>query len=357
MPPARWFSPILLLLAVLAGGPAHAQVTTGNAFTIGGIEVDVTAADAIKAREQGIREAYGRAAKLLVERMVAPEDRAKAPPLSAAQLDGMVRGVEFGRERTTANRYIATLAVVFAADGVKAWLGQAGITVAETVARPALVVPLWKAKGGIEQLDDRNAWRDAWAKLETAGSAVPISIVRGDQLDQDALAVEEAFVGDVSALSRLNERYRAPTIVVAIVDGDKQSGVLTVSGIRYDTQTGARSEIARTTIADAAQLAEAARRMHARIDEEWRSLAVVRRDSQDTLDVFVPIRGLSDWALVRQRLGAIPAIKTVTVQTLESDRADLRVDFFGTAEQLQRTLAQAGLQLEKDAGKWRLQVR
>ena len=357
MPPARWFSPILLLLAVLVGGQALAQVTTGNTFTIGGIEVDVTAADAIKAREQGIREAYGRAAKLLVERMVAPEDRAKAPPLSAAQLDGMVRGVEFGRERTTANRYIATLAVVFSADGVKAWLGPAGITVAETVARPALVVPLWKARAGIEQLDDRNAWRDAWSKLETAGSAVPISIVRGDQLDQDALAVEEAFVGDVSALSRLNERYRAPTIVVAIIEVDKQSGALTVSGIRYDTQTGARSEIARTTLSDAGQLGEAARRMHARLDEEWRSVAVVRRDSQDALDVFVPIRGLSDWAQVRQRLGGIPAIKSVTVQTLESDRADLRVEFFGTAEQLQRTLAQAGLQLEKDAGKWRLQVR
>ena len=60
-------------------------------------------------------------------------------------------------------------------------------------------------KGGVEPLDDRNAWRDAWTKLDTSGSAVPLTVVRGDQLDQNAMSVEEAYVGDVSALTRLNE--------------------------------------------------------------------------------------------------------------------------------------------------------
>jgi hypothetical protein len=45
------------------------------------------------------------------------------------------------------------------------------------------------------------------------------------------------------------------------------------------------------------------------------------------------------------------------VRTLEADRADLRLEYYGTAEQLQKVLAQAGLQLERDADKWRLQPR
>ena len=110
-------------------------------------------------------------------------------------------------------------------------------------------------------------------------------------------------------------------------------------------------------MADASQLGDAARKMHAKLDEEWRGLATVRRDTQAALDVVVPIRALADWVQVRQRLGAIPSIKTVSVRSLESDRAELHLDYFGTAEQLQRTLAQAGLQLDKDADKWRLQVR
>ncbi len=359
MPIGRRFSTILaILLAVLAGGGAAlAQVASGNSYTVGGIDVDVSAADAIKAREQAIREAKRRAVRMLVERMVAPEDRGRVSPPDDARLDAMVRGVEFVRERSTPSRYIATLNVVFAADPTKAWLADSGVKVVETVARPALLIPLWKGKAGVEPLDDRNAWREAWRSLDTAGSAVPLTVVRGDQLDQNALSVEEAYVGDVAALSRLNERYRAPTIVVAIVEGDKESGALSVGGIRYDAQTGARTEIPRVPVEGTGQLADAAKKMHARLDEEWRGIAVVRRDSQDAMDVFVPIRALGDWVQVRQRLGAVPAVKSVAVRSLESDRAELRIEFFGSTDELQRTLAQAGLRLDKEADQWRLQPR
>jgi hypothetical protein len=53
----------------------------------------------------------------------------------------------------------------------------------------------------------------------------------------------------------------------------------------------------------------------------------------------------------------VPAVRSVTVRTLEADRADLHLEYFGTPDQLQRTLAQAGLQLDKDADQWRLQAR
>jgi hypothetical protein len=240
---------------------------------------------------------------------------------------------------------------------VKAWRGQAGVKIAGTVSRAALVIPLWKGKAGVEPLDDRNAWREAWRALDTAGSAVPVTVLRGDQLDQNAVTAEELYVADVSALARLNERYRAPTIVVAIVEGDKDGGPLTVGGLRYDAQTGARSEIPRTTVPDSAQLATAAKQIHQKLDEQWRSVATVRRDSQDTIDVYVPIRALGDWVQVRQRLGGVPALKSVVVRTLESDRAELKLEYFGTIDELQRTLASAGLVLDKEADKWRLQVR
>jgi hypothetical protein len=358
MPMARWFSTFLVVLSCLVAAiAALAQPGGSNTYTVDGVDVDVTAADAIQARQQAMREAQRRAIRTLAERLVAPEDRAKIPPVDDAQLDRMIRGIEFARERTLANRYIATLNVVFNADAVKGWLAGSGTGISETVTRAALLVPLWKGQVGVEPLDDRNPWREAWASLDTTASAVPLTLVRGDQPDRNALSVEEAYVGDISALARLNQRYRAPTIIVAIAEGNKTSGPITVYGLRYDTQTGARSEIARTTVPDTGQLADAAKKMHARLDEEWRGVATVRRDSQDALNVYVPIRALSDWVQVRQRLGGVPAIKSVTVRTLESDRAELRLEYFGSTEQLQRVLAQAGLQLDQDADQWRLQTR
>jgi len=360
MPSARIFSTILVVLLALAPFAVpmsvQAQIASGNTYTIGGVDVDVTAADAVQARQQAIREARQKAVKLLVERMVPAEDRAKVPPVSDQRLDSMVRGVEFASERTAGNRYIGKLGVVFGAEPVKQWLGEAGISIAETVARAAVVIPLWKDKDGLQQLDDRNAWRDAWTGLDTLGTSVPVAMVRGDQLDQDAMTVEQGYVGDVTALARLNERYRAPVVIVAIAEGDK-AGPIKVGGVRYDMQTGARSQLLSLTVQDASQLGDAARKIHAKLDEDWRGLATVRRDQQAGLDVYVPIRALSDWVQVRQRLGGIPAIKSVVVRTLEADRAELRLDYYGNEEQLQKLLAQAGLQLEKDADKWRLQAR
>ena len=188
MPIGRWFSTIV---GNSAGDPCRVRQrrcagSGGNSYAITGIDVDVNAADAVKAREQGIQEAKRRASRMLVDRLVAAEDRGRVPPLDDARLDGMVRGIEFVRERSAPNRYIATLNVVFAADLAKAWLGDSGVKVVETVARPALVIPLWKGKAGVEPLDDRNAWREAWRTLDTAGSAVPVTVIRGDQLDQNA---------------------------------------------------------------------------------------------------------------------------------------------------------------------------
>jgi hypothetical protein len=356
MPSARIFSTILVVLTAFAPWSSQAQVSNGNTFTIGGIEEDVTGADAVQARQTAIREARQKAVKLLVERMVSPEDRAKVPAVSDQRLDSMVRGVEFQSERPAGNRYSATIAVVFSAEPVKQWLSEAGISIAETVARAALVVPLWKDKTGLEPLDDRNAWRDAWSGLDTLGTSVPVALVRGDQLDQDAITVEQAYVGDVTALSRLDERYRAPVVIVAIAEGDKD-GPIKVGGVRYDMQTGARSELMSITVPNSSQLPDAAKQIHAKLDQDWRGLATVHRDQQAGLDIVVPIQALSDWVKVRQRLGGIPAIKSVVVRQLEADHADLHLDYYGSPEDLQKTLSQVGLQLEKDADKWRLLAR
>ena len=169
MPPARWFSTILVvLLAALAC--AAAQLGPGsNTYTVTGVDVDVTAADAVQARQQGIARGApqgGQDAGRAHGGGRRPRPRAADP--SDASLEGMVRGIEFVRERSAPGRYIATLNVVFQPDPVKAWLGEAGVKIAETVSRAALVIPLWKGKAGVEPLDDRNAWREAWRALDTA---------------------------------------------------------------------------------------------------------------------------------------------------------------------------------------------
>ena len=217
MPPVRWFSTIVvaLLTALAACGGALAQGS--NTYTVTDVDVDVTGAR----RRAGAPAGHCRGA---------PQGRQDAgrshggagrsrPRGDAddASLEGMVRGIEFVRERSAPGRYIATLNVVFSPDPVKAWLGEAGVKIAETVSRPALVIPLWKGKAGVEPLDDRNAWREAWRTLDTAGSAVPVTVIRGDQLDQNAVTAEEALCrrrlgarrGSTSAIAHRPSSWRS----------------------------------------------------------------------------------------------------------------------------------------------------
>src|SRR5215470_17420560 len=185
MPPARWFSTILLVLvaALPAAGSVCAQ-GGGSNYTVDGVDVDVNAPDALQARQLGIVEARRKAARMLADRLVTPEERARVAVPDDARLESMVRGIEFVNERSAPGRYIATLNVVFSPDAVKGWLGGSGARVGETVQRAALVIPLWKGRAGVEPLGDRNAWRDAWQALDTKGSAVPVTMLRADQLDQ-----------------------------------------------------------------------------------------------------------------------------------------------------------------------------
>ncbi len=161
---------------------------------------------------------------LLVDRMVSAEDRARLPQIDDVQLENMVRGVEFVRERSVARSLRRHVERGFRPDAVKSYLSGSGVKVVETVARPALVIPLWKGR----RASSRSTTAMPGAR---PGSSSTVPAVRcrsrccaATRPTRTRFRPEEAYVGDVSALARLNERYRAPTIIVATVEGDKASG-------------------------------------------------------------------------------------------------------------------------------------
>src|SRR5262249_12633642 len=100
MPPARWFSTIVLaLVAALSVSDGAQAQGGGNPYTVTGVDVDVTAPDALQARQQGMAEARRKAARMLIDQLVAPEERARIAVPDDARLESMVRGIEFVRER------------------------------------------------------------------------------------------------------------------------------------------------------------------------------------------------------------------------------------------------------------------
>ena len=145
----------------------------------------------------------------------------------------------------------------------------------------------------------------------------------------------------------MNERYRAPTILVAIVEGDKDIGALTCRrhSLRHPDRRAQRDPQDRV---DGDQLADAAKKVHAQVEDEWSSIATVRRDSQDAIDVLVPIRALGDWVQVRQRLGARAGHQVRDgAHARRPSAPSFASSISAPPSELQQTLMQAGLLLAR----------
>lgn len=338
------------LALVLAVPMAQAQ-RGDPIFTVGGVLIEATGPDPIKAREKALADGEKKAFELLIRRIVAEADVEKLPPLEPAQLETMVSGFEFENERPSANRYVATLRVAFVPDQIKGYLRGAGVAFVDRMASPMLVVPLVRSKLGVSALEERTEWREAWTRVAAVDGIVPTTLIKADKADQDAMSPEQAFVGDAAAIARLAERYNARRVLVVIASGEPE-GPFTISAAMHDLAIGERFDQPQVTGVAANKLLEAAVRQRTRIEEDYKAIAAVSRDWANAVEAVVPIKALADWIRIRKRLQHSPIIRRVDVRALESEQAYVRLEYYGSREQLDRALGQLKLALREQAGQF-----
>ena len=342
---------IALGLALVLAVPAALAQRGDPIFTVGGVLIDAAGPDPIKAREKALPDAEKKALELLIRRLVAEVDVEKVPPLEPAQIETMVSGFEFENERSSANRYVATLRVAFLPDQVRGYLRGAGVAFVDRMATPLLVVPLVRSKVGVSPLEEKNEWHEAWTRVGAIDGIVPMTLIKADKPDQDTMSPEQAFVGDMAAIAKLAERYNAKRVLMVIAIGEPE-GPYTISAALYDLVIGERFDRPQLTGVAAGKLLEAAVRLRTRIEEDYKAIATVSRDWANAVEAVVPIGTLADWIKIRKRLQHSPIIRRVDVRALESERAYVRVEHFGSREQLEKALGQLNLTLREQAGQY-----
>ena len=340
---------IALGLALMLAAPAALAQRGDPIFTIGGVLIEAAAPDPNQARDKALSEGEKKAFELLMRRLVSEADLERLPPLDPALLEPMVSGFEFENERPSANRYVATLRVAFKPDQIKGYLRGAGIAFVDRMATPMLVVPLVRSKMGVSAFDEKTEWREAWTRVAAVDGIVPTTLIKADKPDQDVLSPEQAYVGDMAAITKLAERYNAKRVLVVVATGETE-GPYTISGAMYDLVIGERFDQAQVTGIAADKLLEAAVRQRTRIEEEYKQIATVSRDWANAVEAVVPIKALEDWIRIRKRLQNSPIIRRVDVRALESEQAYVRIEHFGSREQLDKALGQLKLALREQAG-------
>lgn len=341
---------VALLVCQFMAPAARAQEVAEIA--VYGIDVDVTASDAVTARANAVVAGQRTALAKALAMVAAANDVARLPPLTDSQITDMVADYAVESERSSTVRYIGRLAFRFRADAIRDYLQQSGIAFAPSASPPVLVLPVLLAGGKDLLWEDGNDWLAFWAKHPPPAGLVGITVPKGDQTDSAVIAADDAIAGDAAKLQALAQRYGVSDVLVAMVKPDASGPGLAVETRRYGV-TGAAGGFQDHVAGDASDpgiaYTEAAERISAQLQQDWIDQNRITSDVEQRLTVEVPIAGLAQWVELKRRLATLGTLKEVDVEYLMTSHAELDLVFVGDRDQFAHALEQRALLL-KDAG-------
>ena len=351
-------SSIIIVLILAMWVPASA---VANIYTVERVAVDDTAETAAAARDVALVKGQQHALRRLLERLTMKADHGRLPVVGAAAIAELVSGIEIAEEKTSATRYIATLSVNFKKHEIRGLLRQQGISFSETRSKPLLVLPVFRAAGAVRLWQIPNPWRESWSNITLGTDApVPLIVPAGELADVAAISAEQALGGDARRLDAIAERYGVTDILVAFAELDIDLGTrarrLQVS-LRQHGWTGPglliESYSSQKQETEKAMVTRAVAAVATGIQERWKANTLIRFDRERSLSAVVPLGGLRDWLVVRERLNRNSLIRRVELTALSVENARIVLHYWGDVERLTVALAQNNLKLVEDAdGFW-----
>ncbi|MEZ5875828.1 MAG: DUF2066 domain-containing protein [Hyphomicrobiales bacterium] len=137
---------LFVLIAALGSGPVCAA---DSLYDVAKVSVDITAKDAVAARDKGMVQAEMRAMKVVLDRLVPMSLQDQLPEFTKDEVEGLVSGIAIRKEQTSTTRYIATLDVRFNAQAVQQLLASYGIPFSEERAPSISILPVMLTAEGV----------------------------------------------------------------------------------------------------------------------------------------------------------------------------------------------------------------
>jgi Uncharacterized protein conserved in bacteria (DUF2066) len=368
--------PLLLALLVCVGSSAEGA---DSLYDVAKISVDITAQDAVAARDMGMAEAQKRAVKTVIERLTPLSVQSQVPELSDDDVEGMVNGVSIRKEQNSTTRYIATLDVSVSQQALKQFLQDQGIPYSEERTTPISVLPIVIAADGVKS-EGEEGWWQAWEDLDLSHSMTPATVLR-PRRDLDVATVRAVLAGDAQALATMQGDYGYGPLVVAV--GESANGTF-ITRLAGADSVGAINFERSDTIGDDAKAAarDAAVTAFAIIENRWKvnqsgeapatavnyapgTEPVPGTAGEGTPPAEVPrnvlaqvqFSGLKDWQDIRGRLMNVAGIQALEVNSLSARAASITFDYAGSLGRLQKELDQNGFVFGESEGNFVLRSR
>jgi len=365
---ARLIRAAFLGTAMLAGTELAGAASLYN---IAKVHVDVTARDAVIAREKGIAEAETRAMDRLLRRLVPLSSQASLPTFPHSEIEGLVAGIAIRSEKMSATRYIGVLDVRFYPGAVRQLLISRSIPFVDAPASAISILPVMLQGDRVATNEGSADWREAWERLDLENGVAPATLV-ASRGGLNAKTVRAVVAGDTDAYAGLRSIYGYGGLVIAageLVDGFFRVRLAGEDAAgRVDAAvTSAVNARDRQAAADAAArlaLTTLERRWQKRLDPGFEEAAdgLLRRRSLYPDDVsgtdeaalghvgaVIEFFSARDWQQIHFGLQRVEGLRDFAVTSRSARAAQVTFDFAGSVDQLQAVLAQNGIALyERD---------
>lgn len=337
----------------MAAGPIETSV-----FSVQGVEVDVTDANAAAAKDKALVEVQLKAFATLAENLGSPDFAAEMAKLEAKDVVPMLKSLSIEEEKISPGHYEGKFTVRFLPEKVKPLFQRYGIDLPKAQGPAMLVIPVWSDGKSNTVLWEDNPWRKAWTELNAQQAQIPIIVPLGDQDDTTTLSPQEALNNDPVKLEAMRRRYDVKTLLVAFAEpaegggvharmvGQSPLGKITFDKI-YIADTG--------TEQDSALLA--VQRFHKVMVDKYKS-DIAKADVQQanagpqSVPVAIPFEGPSQWNGLRARILATPGVVGVDITSLDGQGAAARLMYTGGIEDMKSSFQSTGLQLSRSGGIW-----
>lgn len=321
----------LLTIALGFGFVSTATAQSRDVYTVRGISVDERAGSVIEAQQKAFASAKFAGAKLLIERITLPEDRAAATNfvLDQATADLLAAAVDVEEETAGAGRYRGRLAVVFNPTNVRRTLSAAGIPYTDRQGPKAVLIPVSATGSSI-------AWNIAWDD-ESLGQLVPTVTSRA-----------AGFTGASSWEDVQTEvgLYGAQRAVLADLSGSTGRYRVTLYSV---TPSGTR-EIGATR--SAATLKDAVNATGEVLDEDWKRASIVRDTGRTLIEATVLYTSLGEWNTLRGALARSPLVSNFQTRAVATDGAVVAFAFAGDGQRLRSDLRDRGVLIQMEPIGW-----
>ncbi len=309
------------------------------------VNVDVTAEDAVQAKEQAMRQAQREAFIEVVSKLTDAENVVKLQELSDDEIVHFVRSVGVGDEKTGGNKYVAVLTVQLDEALLRDYLAENDMIEAETA--ELLVVPVFKPAESYNPLlwESDNLWRQSWfAKGIIKFGTMQIRTVGERFRDVNNLNADTALYMDSKLYETLSERNGSDKIYVVYAqtmsNGDLKIVVKNIKNKEEDSFTvynDGSDNIFDKAIEKSVMFISNMER-NARYNE--------RPTAAGTINAVYMYENMKDWLGKSTAMDALPMVEGIDTKSFGGGKVNFTIRYTGALDDLWQALQELGLSHE-----------